>query len=299
MADPVLKLNDPSSTYLNRLCSILQKQGYLLPSKVTTNPFNGDVKKFTTKVEDSVIYFQQTHLGPTGQPLSDTGVVDEATWWALKNPTGAAQKSNLVPSVPRGIDGQRAHILELALTEHAKGVHERPNGSNRSKDIDKYLPKWLREKLEPGEVGPAWCCFFVNYIVTEAYGGYRPWGSYLGSCSKLWETVERQGGPLRPEMKCPVAHQDANRASPGDLFVMLHPKQEDKPATGHIGFVLRVSKNGTMINTIEGNCGNRVKVGLRDTSTIHGFINFYGDGYRTHYSRALLEVADTGSDGTR
>ena len=46
---------------------------------------------------------------------------------------------------------------------------------------------------------------------------------------------------------------------PGDAFVMLY-----QDGTGHIGFVLRVVKaNATAFNTLEGNCGNRVKVGCR------------------------------------
>src|SRR6266536_5785896 len=61
---------------------------------------------------------------------------------------------------------------------------------------------------------------------------------------------------------------------PGDAFVMLH-----QDGTGHIRFVLRVDKarNATAFNTVEGNCGNRVKVGRRqmDQSTLVGFINQY------------------------
>lgn len=284
---PTLSLNAPRDKNLDLVCSILDKQGYLVGKDLS------GITKFTTKVEDAVIYFQQTHLGPDGKPLIDTGVVDEATWWALKNPAGAAQKSGLVPSIPKGIDGMRYSVLQHALAEHSKGVVEKPNGSNRSKDIDTYLPDWLRNKLAAGEKGPAWCCFFVNAMVTRAFGGSRPWGPYIGSCAKLYEVAEDAC-----EIQATLGELPT-RCTPGDIFVMLHPKTPFKPQTGHVGFVLRVSKNGSIINTVEGNCGNRVKVGTRSTSTMQGFINLYGDGGRSGFSRQLLATAGVGNDDTR
>lgn len=295
---PTLQLNSPQSKELNRLCIILQQQGYL-SEKSFPAVASGGVNRFTVKIEDAVIYFQQTHLGPDGGPLAANGIVDADTWWALNNPSGAKQKSNLSPKIPKGIDGTRHIVLQHALTEHAKGVAEKPNGSNRSKDIDTYFPAWLLRGLSPSDKGPAWCCFFVNAMVTKALNGKRPWGPYLGSCAALWETVQKGEAPGFGEPWVPVTYQQHDRISPGDIFVMLHPKSPGKAQTGHVGFVLRVSKNGAFINTVEGNCGNRVKVGLRDTDTIHGFINLYGDGARVGFSRSLLPTPATGSDDTR
>ena len=54
---------------------------------------------------------------------------------------------------------------------------------------------------------------------------------------------------------------------PGDIFVMLYRDENGKLTfRGHVGFVLRVSEDGKTINTIEGNAGNRVKVGKRNVS---------------------------------
>lgn len=299
---PTLQLNSPPSKELDQLATILHKQGYLFDRTLPPVNSQGSVKRFNASLEDAVIYFQQTHLGPDGSQLTDTGIVDEATWWALKNPSGAKQKSNLVPEDPKnliskGVEGYRKSVLQLALLEHAKGVCEKPNGSNRSKDIDTYLPDWLLKTLKPGDQGPAWCCFFVNAMVTRAFNGKRPWGPYLGSCAKLWETVENFKGTGDPFT--PTLYQGTDRISPGDVFVMLHPKKPGKAQTGHVGFVLRVSKNGSIINTVEGNCGNRVKVGTRSTTTINGFINLYGDGALTEFSRTLLAGSFVAGDDTR
>jgi hypothetical protein len=259
--------------------------------------------KFTVKVEDAVIYFQQTHQGPDGTPLPVNGVVDGDTWWALNNASGLKQKSDLEPDIPKGVNGTRYTVLQAALAEHAKGVAEKPNGSNRSKDIDTYFPAWLLRSLSPSDKGPAWCCFFVNAMVTKALKGKRPWGPYLGSCITLWQTVqEGQLGKNDFGIPCkPIAYQNRmDMITPGDVFVMLHPKDPGKPQTGHVGFVLRVSKNGSIINTVEGNCGNRVKVGIRDTGTIYGFINLYGDyGSSAPFSHSLLPVPTTDKDDTR
>jgi len=227
-------------------------------------------------------YFQTTHLGPNGKPLEVTGQLDESTSWALNKPTGKAQKSNLEPKIPRGLPDDRKAILELAIGEHARGVKERPNGSNRSKEIDKYFPEYLRAKLLENEDGPAWCAFFVNWDITTVFGE-RPWGGYIGSCKRLVEAAQRSD-------KCSV-FSDPQLAAPGDIFVILHG------STGHTGLVLRKNKESTKINTVEGNCGNRVKVGLRETKDITWYISVCSPPAVLH--SPLLSVADVGSAGTR
>lgn len=238
-------------------------------------------------VKSDLAYFQQTHLGPDGKPLPVTGdfgtELPADLAWALKHPTGKAQKSNLEPKIPRGLHDDRRNLLEWALAEHAKGVKERPNGSNRSKDIDKYFPKWLRNKLKKGEKGPAWCAFFVNAAHTAVLG-HRPWGGYIGSCKALLKAAQKSD-------KCLVT-TDSALAAPGDIFLIIHG------ATGHTGLVLRKNKQCTKINTVEGNCGNRVKVGLRETKDIGYYIKVLHDNPAKR-SSPLLKAADVGKAGTR
>jgi len=254
---------------------------------------------FTIKVEDAVIYFQQTHLGPSGLPLTVDGVVGPDTWWALRHPSGKHQRSYLRPHVPEGIAGERAAVLRVAIVEHEKNVREIPNGSNRSKEIDKYFPQWLQDKLQFSGTGPPWCCFSANWVFHSATGRW-PCGKRTGSCATMVKWALQQG-IYQP------AHRYINRDAgsrilrPGDLFVILHPKNPDKPQTGHIGIVGAVNENQTRIGTYEGNCGNRYKAGLRDMHGITGIINPYvkSEDQVLNFDRTLPSLSLVAGNSTR
>jgi hypothetical protein len=251
-------------------------------------------QKFNTKLEDAVIYFQQTHLGRDGKPLIVDGVVGPATMWALKHPTGKSQTSNLNPLIPRGIEGDRLKVLKVAVAEHAKGVKERPNGSNRSKEIDKYFPAWWMNKHKAARhlaKGLPWCMYFVSWVFKEALGKY-PTGRIEGGCSRFAQKAKEREAWWVEDPLC---------VWPGDIFMILHPKKPGKPQTGHTGIVLRSNQNVTKINTIEGNCGNRVKCGLREVSDITGFIDPFEGGKNQEgcFVRTLVKTKPVASDGTR
>lgn len=246
---------------------------------------------FTPKLEDAVAYFQMTHLGPDGKPLAVDGKVGPNTEWALKHPTGKAQTSNISPAgtktggpkfnIPDGLSLERYETLMRALGEH--GVRERPMGSNRGPGIDKYLPRWWLEKEGKG---PAWCCFFVSWVVRQVFG-FHPLGRNHGSCKQAWKAAQER------EMAYQVHEVDT--IVPGDAFYMRWR------GGGHIGFIYRVSEDGQEMNTVEGNCGNRVKVGRRSLSDerIFGIIDFYGEEYPDEFERGLIEAKDVAKDGTR
>jgi hypothetical protein len=240
---------------------------------------------FTRELEACVKDFQQTHLGKQGAFLKSDGVVGPATWWALENASGAAQRSQLITSVPAGLGPQRRRILEVALAEHAKNVVEQPNGSNRGPELDKYLPDWLTKSAQSG---PPWCCFFYSWVVKQALGDW-PLRAREGSCGKA---RERAGalGIWRPR-SMPSAHP-----LPGDAFVMDHGGGQ-----GHIGFVLRVSKDGAELNTLEGNCGNRVKLGVRrlDESDLVGFIDNVPSEQPLEFERGIVGGTRAAGDSTR
>ena len=93
---------------------------------------------------------------------------------------------------------------------------------------------------------------------------------------------------------------DGRTPTPGDAFVILYKDPALGWCTGHIGFVLQVSRNGKSINTVEGNCGNRVKIGKRSLSdpNIRGCINFFDD--HPEFTRGSLRGAkNLGALGTR
>lgn len=245
--------------------------------------------KFTPKLTEAVAYFQQTHLAEDGLTLIIDGQVGPQTRWALERPTGKAQKSNIQnDQQPFGIGLVRKKLLEVALSQH--GVKEKPNGSNRGGTpmggVDKFLPDWCKKE---GKKGPAWCCFFVSWVTREAFGRY-PLGRRHGSCKAAWAAAYKLGMVIDVKGNDPTTF-----AAPGDAFVMLRPN-----GTGHIGFVYRVNNDGTMFNTIEGNCGNQVKIGTRSIyqKSFRGYINFFGD-VPIDFDRGLIGAADVARERTR
>jgi hypothetical protein len=112
----------------------------------------------------------------------------------------------------------------------------------------------------------------------------------MGRVQQTWQLAKDKGWAMDKASYSPV---------PGDAFVMLY-----QDGTGHIGCVLRVDKarNATAFNTVEGNCGNRVKVGRRqmDQSTLVGFINQYSREKKPRgWKTGLVATDDVGAEGTR
>lgn len=280
---PVLRVGDsgPEVVEVKRL---LARSG--LWSRVRLSP------NFTPTLEKAVVYFQQTHLNRHGKPCGVDGMVGPETMWALRHPSGRAQRSYLpADRIPARIGDARTELLEIALGQH--GIKEIPDGSNRSTrpkgGIDKYLPAWA--KKEDGKGAP-WCCFFVSWVTKQAFGTY-PLGRREGACRLARErAIERR--MWRPKARyAPV---------PGDAFVMLYRKNGEWTGAGHIGFVHRVSRDGQAFNTVEGNCGNRVKLGRRslDEASLEGFIDFWKDGRdRQDFARGLSRAKSVAREGTR
>jgi len=261
------------------LQKILTAQGFY------RGPITG---QFDDLVEDSVIYFQQTHKDSGGQFLLPDGIVGPKTQWALTHPSGDSQRSFLKPAIPTGIVGDRAKILSVAIAEHAKNVREIPDGSNRGPEVDKYFPQWVLNQVGKGP-GLHWCCFFVNWVVRQALGVY-PWHLLIGGCYELMSRAKALG------MWYEAGSQ---RMRPGDIFIIIRPRVPGKPIAGHTGVLLAVDGTDSEFNTIEGNCGNRVACGRRRTDAMKGFINPYGDSAQTvEFDHVLLGSSDTSQSTT-
>jgi len=276
---PLLRFGDVGDE-VKVLQSLLQSQGYF-PAALGGH--------FQEKTKQAVVYFQQTHLGRDGKPLEVDGEVGDDTWWALYHPSGMPQKSNILAILPAKLTPMRAKVLKTAAAEHQAGVHEDPDGSNWGDGVSKYLE-------EGGSPADSWCCFFWSWCVHSALGEH-PFGKPMGSVLTTWQQAKAKGWAMEKAGYAPV---------PGDAFVMLYKDDSGKlKGTGHIGFVLRVDKarNATAFNTVEGNCGNRVKVGRRqmDQSTLVGFINQYSSREKkpTSWKTGLVATDDVGAEGTR
>jgi hypothetical protein len=270
---PVLKHGDKGHD-VQVLQALLQSRGF----------FNGVTQgNFLNKTRDSVAYWQQTHLGPDGRFLDVDGIVGPDTWWSLYNPVGAPQKSNIKGVIPGGLSDDRTKFLQTCLAEHTAGVAESPMGSNWGDGVTKYLTG----------IGPAfWCCFYVSWCYHNTFGKY-PLDKRFGSCIDFWRTAKKAGRAFDKNTYQPI---------PGDIFIMLFRNGKGHlTGQGHTGTVLAVNNGSTAFNTLEGNAGDRVKVGMRSVgqSTLVGYINLF-DGDRS-FDRFLLdaEKADNSVAGTR
>jgi len=278
---PLLKRGSRSPDVV-RIKQYLEAQGFWEWDHAPRRKGSINLSTYSAKLADAVAYWQQTHLGPDGRPLAVDGIVGDDTWWSLLHPTGKAQSSGLgkYQRLPNGLTVLRRQLLLTALGEY--GVKERPMGSNRGLEVDKYLPKWWLKERNRLEKGPPWCCFFVSWVTRQVFGKY-PLGRNHGSCKAAWMAAQGRGMTMVPLAP-----------APGDAFYMTWG-----PRTGHIGFVLRVSEDGKEINTVEGNCANRVKIGRRPIDyRIFGVIDFCGDGIGG-FERGLIPVPEVGRDSTR
>ncbi len=254
---------DPDVVLLQRL---LSSNGYF-KERIPPNGIFEDV------THENVVLFQLQHIDQQGIPLEADGVVGSKTWWALKNPSGAAQRNHFEPVIPDGLTTKRRQLLELIYAEHAKPVFEVPDGSNRSPDIDGY---WG----QTGVIGQPWCCAFVSWALHEVLGIYPIGGIHHLGVLNMWRAALR----LNMETKNP---------RPGDLFIQI--KSAGK---GHTGFVAGLSPDGKTIYTGEGNCGNRLKIGQRKIKSINYFIDCIQDNQSMDFSRSEFDVQDVDNMGT-
>lgn len=278
--EPTLSYGDKGA-WVKVVQQLLKEQGF----------FKGSVRgNFLKLTRDAVLYFQHTHLGPIGEFLESDGIVGPDTWWALRNPVGRPQASNLSRKIPRGLTPKRLEALMIALDEHKAGVKEDPNGSNAGDGVTKYLP---------GGKGAYWCCYFWSWVNRKTFPTYSL-GARYGRVSSAFAKARELGLARQKGSYIPI---------PGDAFIMATSKAEagrfEFTGTGHIGFVLRVEVAGNRavaINTVEGNSGNRVKLGRRSLSdpAIVGYINNYdADEQPTAWQRGLVTAADTAGATTR
>lgn len=182
------------------------------------------------------------------------------------------------PRIAPGLGPKRTRIVEVALEELDRGVVEQPRGSNRGPLVDRYLPSWAQTTP-----GPAWCAFFVSWIMRQALGAI-PTGRVRGGVHALRKDAQERG------LWRPVGEY---APAPGDLFV-----QDMGRGTGHTGIVIGYSAE--LIETVEGNSGDRVRAGLRrlDDPKLLGYVCTVP---KERYAMCWMPGigADSASEGTR
>lgn len=242
----VLRYGD-SGEDVKVLQEALSEQGY----------FNANIGgNFKNLTRDALFWFQATHIGPSGLFLDADCEAGPNTWWALLNPSGDVQSQNIDPIIPSGLTEDRVKVLEVAIEEFKKGVHEIPDGSNWGPEIQKY----------GGAKGWAWCQLFVNWCCKQAFGKYPTGIGNNPSTYATWQRAIKEGKFVESNPR------------PGDLMMMQYKNSKGQYSRkGHVGLVLRV--DGDWINCVEGNTKNQVDVTVRkkSNSKIVGWINVCGD----------------------
>ncbi len=147
------------------------------------------------------------------------------------------------PRIPAGLGPRRQRILEVALAELDRRVRERPPGSNRGPEVDRYLPTWARRTP-----GPAWCAWFASWVLTQALG-HVPTGQSRGGVATL-RTDAKRVGLWVPKATGPIV--------PGDLVCLDYGTGK-----GHVGIVLGLSLDENELATVEGNVRHAIRMGRR------------------------------------
>ncbi len=222
---------------------------------------------FGDATEDAVKLFQIRFADADGEPLKVDGQVGPITWARLFGAQSIPISNEADPHAP---------LLKKALEFAAGdlGVMEKPLGSNRGPQVDKYLKS---VGLDPTKGSFAWCAAFVYNCFERAakeLGRSNPVFRTAGVLAH-WNNTSKVGAARITAAK---AKDNPSLVKPGHIFVIDHGG-----GAGHTGIVERVV--GGKLVTIEGNTndgGSREGIGVfrRDGRKIaqinKGFID-YGD----------------------
>lgn len=242
----------PSHPMVPLIKKLLRAQGHWVGS---------DSKVFGPKMDAAVRYFQSTHLGPDGRFLTGDGEVGKHTWWALHNASGEPQRSHLVPVPEPAVRGEfarrygmlsqdRQRFIALAFQQHAASTRELPDGSNKGDGVDKFIE---------GFGAVYWCALFISWLYRKITFAWWD-GVRHAHVQTWWRAAKTAGRTFTLADRLPL---------PGDLCVWHFAR-----GAGHISVFVASDRKCSKMNTIGGNEGNRVKLGLRTLSQEPQFVGF-------------------------
>ncbi len=217
----------------------------------------------------AVKLFQARFTDTTGMPLVIDGEVGSFTWGAM---FGGVSVPSSSPTSSLSSPLAKAAI-EFAVTQI--GVRERPLGSNRGPEVDKYL---RAVGLNPAGGSFAWCVAFTHFCYLSAAESLGRENPHIKTAGVLdhWNLAGRKPGVIRITRTQAVS--DPGLVKPGSLFII-----DFGGGHGHSGMVLETASS--RLTTIEGNTndgGTREGIGVfqREARKINqinkGFIDYSG-----------------------
>ena len=221
---------------------------------------------FGPQTTDAVRLFQMRFSDVDGQPLRVDGLVGSITWGALFG-------EKAVPPRRSTSDALLDAMLDFAASQI--GVMEKPPGSNRGPEVDRYV---TAVGLDPKGAFP-WCAAFVYFCFGQAAKQLGR-GNPVIKTGGVLEHWERAGQKGISRLTASKVHLDESLVRPGHIFII----DTGVPGgAGHTGVVDEVMA-GKLV-TIEGNTndgGSRDGVGvfrrtgrrIRDVNV--GFIDYTG-----------------------
>jgi len=191
------------------------------------------------KTKNAVKLFQSRFPDVTGAPLKVDGEVGSLTWGALFG-------EGTVPSATNAPSKLTKAVIDFAKTQ--VGVLERPLGSNRGPEVDKYLSAVGLNPAGNPPSGFPWCVAFTHFCYLSAAKDLGIDNPHIKTAGVLdhWQKAGRKSGVVRITKANAVANPALIK--PGSLFIM-----DFGGGLGHSGIVVEVA-NGRL-KTIEGNTG--------------------------------------------
>jgi peptidoglycan hydrolase-like protein with peptidoglycan-binding domain len=228
-------------------------------------PEDGNFDK--DKTERAVKLFQSRFPDVTGSPLKIDGQVGSVTWGALFG-------AETVPSNTDAPTALTKAVIEFARTQI--GVREKPLGSNRGPEVDRYIQSVGLNPAGNPPGGFFWCVAFTFFCYQTAAKKLGIDNPHIKTAGVLdhWQNA----GTKSDVVRIPKAKAVANPGlvKPGSLFIIDHGG-----GLGHSGLVTEVA-NGRL-KTVEGNTNdngsnNGIGVFERDRRKIadinKGFIDY-------------------------
>jgi len=205
----------------------------------------------------AVKQYQATRRDQNGNPLEIDGKVGSITWAVM-----FGEPTIIVTQEPANDFLKEA--LKVAVSQ--LGVMEKPLGSNRGPEVDKYLAS---VGLGPGQF---WCMAFVYYCFNKAAEKLDRNNPLVktGHCMTHWNSTKGK------KIIASNAVNNPTLVKPGQIFII-----NTGGSSGHTGIVEKLE--GGFLHTIEGNSntsGSRNGIGVfrlvsrKITKINRGFIEY-------------------------